>query len=77
MFQNVSVFRVLSTPGFGRRYLKKRRANIHAVLQKQTRKIQRKWINVDFLLSKLFFFGVSSMGLRTMVGSGQKIEDME
>ena len=33
--------------------------------------------NVDFLLSKLFFFGVSSMGLRTMVGSGQKIEDIE
>ena len=38
MFQNVSVFRILSMPGFGRRYLTKRRANIHAVLQKQTRK---------------------------------------
>ena len=35
--------------------------------KKNNRKIQRKYINVDFLLSKLFFFGVSSMGLRTMV----------
>ena len=33
----------------------------------KNRKIQRKYINVDFLLSKLCFFGVSSMGLRTMV----------
>ena len=47
----------------------------------KNRKIQRKKINVDFFLSKLCFFGVSSTELRNLatlrVGSGRKIENME